>query len=62
MKQRDVVLGEVYAVKVSGSIQPVRLVAESPHGGWIGRNLRTGRKIRIRTAAKLRCPLKRLAD
>ena len=36
MKQQDVVLGEVYAVKVSGSIQPVRLETVSPHGGWVG--------------------------
>jgi hypothetical protein len=62
MKQSDVVLDGVYAVKVSGSIQRVKLEAESPHGGWIGRNLRTGCEIRIRTAAKLRCPLKRQAD
>jgi len=62
MKQQDVVLGEVYAVKVSGSIQPVKLETVSPHGGWVGRNLRTGREVRIRTAAKLRCPLKRQAD
>jgi hypothetical protein len=59
MKQHDVVLGDVYAVKVSGSIQPVKLVAESFHGDWVGRNLRTGREVRIRTAAKLRCALKR---
>jgi hypothetical protein len=58
MKQRAVVLGQVYAVKVSGTIQPVRLVAESPYGGWVGRNLRTGRDVRIRTAAKLRYPMK----
>jgi hypothetical protein len=44
-------------VKVSsGRIQPARLVAHSPHGGWIGRNLRTGRDVRIRTAGKLRYP------
>jgi hypothetical protein len=54
MKQRDVVLGQVYAVKVSGNVQRVRVVAESPYGGWVGRNLRTGREVRIRTAAKLR--------
>jgi hypothetical protein len=29
----------VYAVKVSGQVQEVRLVAESPYGGWVGRNL-----------------------
>ena len=56
MKQRDAVQGQVYAVKVSGHIQPVRLVAYSPHGGWIGRNLQTGRDVRIRTAGKLRYP------
>ena len=33
MKQQDVVVGEVYAVKVNGSIQPVRLETVSPHGG-----------------------------
>jgi hypothetical protein len=57
MKRRDVVLGQVYAVKVSGRIQPVRLVSESPYGGWVGKNETTGRPIRIRTAAKLRARL-----
>jgi hypothetical protein len=37
MKKRDVVLGQVYAVKVSGQVQPVRIIAESPYGGWLGR-------------------------
>jgi hypothetical protein len=59
MKQRNVVLGQVYAVKVSGCIQPVRLVAESPYGGWVGRNEQTGREIRIRSAAKLRARLQK---
>jgi hypothetical protein len=57
MKKHDVVLGQVYAVKVSGRIQQVRLVAESPHGGWVGRNLQTGREVRIRSAARLRYPV-----
>ena len=57
MRRRDVVLGQVYAVKVSGRLQPVRLVAESPHGGWVGRNLLTGREVRIRSAARLRYPV-----
>ena len=59
MKQRDVVLGQVYAVKVRSRIQPVRLVAESPSGGWVGRNEQTGREIRIRSAAKLRARLQK---
>ena len=54
MKKEDAVLGQVYAVKVSGRIAPVRLVAVSPYGGWVGRNITTGRDIRIRSAQKLR--------
>jgi hypothetical protein len=60
VKRDDVVLGQVYAVKVSGRIQPVRLVSESPYGGWVGKNEATGRQIRIRTAAKLRARLEKL--
>jgi hypothetical protein len=52
MKRRNVVLGQVYAVKVSGRIQQVRLVAESSPGGWVGRNLQTGRELRVRSAAR----------
>ena len=59
MKKCDVVLGQVYAVKVSGRIQPVRVIAESPYGGWLGRNEQTGREIRIRSAAKLRARLEK---
>ena len=62
MKKRDVTLGQVYAVKVSGRIQPVRLVAVSPYGGWVGRNEKTGREIRIRSAAKLRARLEKNGD
>jgi hypothetical protein len=54
MKKSDVALGQVYAVKVSGRLQPVQVVATCPHGGWRGRNLQTGRVVRIRSAARLR--------
>jgi allophanate hydrolase subunit 2 len=54
MKQADVVLGETYIVKVSGFLVPVVLESVSTYGGWNGRNTRTGREVRIRTAAKLR--------
>jgi hypothetical protein len=60
MKKRDVVLGQVYAVKVGGRIQPVRVIAESQCGGWVGRNEQTGREIRIRSAAKLRARLEKV--
>ena len=59
MKKRDVQLDQVYAVKVSGRIQPVRLVMVSTYGGWMGRNEKTGREIRIRSAAKLRARLEK---
>jgi hypothetical protein len=49
----------VYAGKVSGRVQPLRLTAESPYGGWVGRNEHTGREIRIRSAAKLRAHLEK---
>jgi hypothetical protein len=59
MKKRNVELGQVYAVKVGGRIQPVRLIGESPYGGWVGRNEQTGREIRIRSAARLRAHLEK---
>jgi hypothetical protein len=52
--------GQVYAVKVSGRIQLVRVTAESSYGGWVGKNETTGREIRIRSAAKLRACLKKI--
>ena len=55
MKKSDnIEVGKTYVVKVSGSLVPVKLVAVSPYGGWVGRNLHSGREVRIRTAAKLR--------
>jgi hypothetical protein len=58
MKKNDVLIGQTYAVKVSGQIRPVKLTAESPYGGWIGRNMQSGREVRIKSAAKLRYPIK----
>lgn len=54
MKQENIVLGAVYVVKVSGSLVRVRLDSVSTHGGWHGTSLLTGRKIRIKTAGRLR--------
>ena len=62
MKKSDVVLGQVYAVKVSGRIQPVRVVSESTYGGWVGRNLQTGREVRIRSAARLRYTVRQATE
>lgn len=66
MRQRDVRVGAVYEVRVSGKLAPVKIIREyDTYAGsrmngrqlrtrWIGKNLRTGREITIRSAAKLR--------
>lgn len=56
MKNAEVVIGQRYIMKVSGVLVPVRLDSESPCGGWIGTNERTGRRVRIRSCRKLRRP------
>jgi hypothetical protein len=54
MKAKNVHVGDVYAVKVSGAIADVRVDAARPSGGWVGTNVGTGRQIVLRTAARLR--------
>jgi hypothetical protein len=54
MKKADVVIGGVYVVKVSGWETPVRIDRVSPYGGWEGTNIKTGRRIRIKSAQRLR--------
>jgi hypothetical protein len=54
MKKSNVQLNKVYAVKVSGSVVPVRLDRENPHGGWDGTNAKTGKTVRIASAQRLR--------
>ena len=54
MKKSQVSIGKTYLVKVSGKLAPVKIICESPHGGWEGRNVTTGRDVRIRGAARLR--------
>lgn len=53
MKKNQVKIGECYMAKVNGSEVPVRIDAENPHGGWDGKNVGTGRKVRIKTAQRL---------
>jgi len=54
MKKDEVEVGGVYAAKVSDKLVPVRIESESPHGGWNGTNLRTGKTVRIKSAQRLR--------
>jgi len=55
MKKKDVQIGEVYAVKVSGQIAPVVIDEVHPAGGWVGTNEETHRQVRIKSAQRLRC-------
>ena len=57
MKKADIQVGSTYIAKVSGVLAKVRIIGESPYGGWRGTNLATGREIRIRSAARLRRPV-----
>jgi len=56
MKTAQVQIGGTYIAKVSGNLVAVRIDRESPYGGWDATNLKTGRSVRIRTAARLRGP------
>ncbi len=54
MQKNDVQIGGVYSAKVSDKLVQVRIDAENVHGGWDATNLTTGKKVRIKTAARLR--------
>ena len=56
MLKREVEIGREYVAKVSGKIAVVRILCQSPHGGWEAVNEQTGRAVRIRTAARLQRP------
>lgn len=53
MTKDRVKVGRIYVAKVSGKRTTVRIVSESPYGGWDAVNLDTGRGVRIRTAGRL---------
>ena len=50
----DVVIGNIYVMKVSQKLAKVRIEYAHQAGGWVGTNLATGREVRVRSAAKLR--------
>jgi len=56
MKKKEIVVGNIYLAKVSKVLVPVKILRESPLGGWIGENLKTGRQIRIKSPRRLRRP------
>jgi hypothetical protein len=54
MKKNDVKIGQAYMAKVTNSVVPVRIDASNPQGGWDAKNVATGRKVRIKSAQRLR--------
>ena len=54
MKKNEIKIGHVYKAKVSGKIVPVQIVKANPRGGWDGKNLSTGKAVRIKSAQRLR--------
>jgi hypothetical protein len=54
MKKDQVQIGGTYVAKVSGQIAQVRIDAESRFGGWDATNVVTHRRVRIKSARRLR--------
>ena len=54
MKKSEVTIGGVYTAKVTNKLVQVRIDAESRYGGWDGTNIQTGKKVRIKSPARLR--------
>lgn len=61
MLKKDVVLNRHYAIAHDSyqRLAVVHVLRESPYGGYEARKLRTGRTIRIKSAAKLRFPVEK---
>ncbi|GAF83555.1 unnamed protein product [marine sediment metagenome] len=54
MKKNEVKIGGMYVTKVSDRIVAVRIDSTNSHGGWNATNTRTGKRIRIKSAQRLR--------
>ena len=62
MKAKNIQIGARYAAKVSGQVQTVKILAASPHGGWVARNTATGRDVRIKSPQRLRYEIRPARD
>ena len=56
MKKDQVHVGHTYVAKVSDKLTRVRIDGENAHGGWDATNLATSKKVRIKSAQRLRGP------
>lgn len=58
MKAKDVVIGEVYEVKVGNRTSKVKIASELPEGGWEGVSEKSGKTLRIKSADRLKAQRK----
>ena len=56
MKKNEVKIGGVHVAKVSDKLVDVRIENENRQGGWDATNLTTKKKVRIKSAQRLRAP------
>jgi hypothetical protein len=56
MKKNEVKIGHIYTAKVTNRMVQVRIDSVSKYGGWDAMNVATGKKIRIKSPARLRSP------
>ena len=54
MKKDEVKVGGVYVAKVSDKLTRVRIDGVNPHGGWDATNVATDKKVRVKSAQRLR--------
>jgi len=54
MKKSEVKIGGTYLAKVTGKVVPVRIDAANARGGWDATNTVTKKKVRIKSAQRLR--------
>ncbi len=53
MKANEVVIGEVYGLKVGNRVTEVEIRTPLPGGGWLGISRKSGKEIRIKSAERL---------
>jgi hypothetical protein len=54
MKKNSIEIGGLYTAKVSGKVVEVRIETAATNGGWVGVNTANGKRIRIKSAQRLR--------
>ncbi|MCK6483004.1 MAG: winged helix-turn-helix domain-containing protein [Phycisphaerae bacterium] len=54
MKKDEVKIGDTYVAKVSGRLVEVRVDSTNRQGGWNATNIATGKRIRLKSAQRLR--------